>query len=256
VHERGARHLVDPTRPLEDRAAAIRRGHRSPVWRIPAGSRVATSPYAWPRLPSRGLPARWHRIRRRRRGRADHPRPVGRADDAADPAAGRRRRGRTRVDRAGRGIDARAPADGGRVSHPIQSYGAPWRSAGFHETQQFRTSRHRDDRCATRSDSRRPRAPGRLHVPRLHMHRNVLVSSTPTTEQTRAGLWFRVEGTAGAVCGDSCFAAGPVAIRHGCFDRRPPQSGHDARRPRERRSGHRRPLATDSCFRRTAATSR
>ena len=171
VHERGAGHLVDPTRRLEDRAAeAVRLRHRSPVWRVPAGFRVATSPYAWPRLRSRGLPAHWHRIRRRPGGRADHPPTVERADDAADPAAGRRRRGRTRVDQR---VAAWTPQRlrTGQV-HPVI-----WRAVAqcrISRNQQFRSSRHRDDRYATRSDSRRPRAPGRLHVPHLHMHRNVL----------------------------------------------------------------------------------
>ena len=42
-HERAARHLVDPSRLLEIARLAVRRGHGSPVARVPAGSRVTTA---------------------------------------------------------------------------------------------------------------------------------------------------------------------------------------------------------------------
>lgn len=188
VHERGAGHLVDPTRRLEDRAAeAVRLRHRSPVWRVPAGFRVATSPYAWPRLRSRGLPAHWHRIRRRPGGRADHPPTVERADDAADPAAGRRRRGRTRVDRAGRGMDAPAPADrAGPSSHMARRGAVPdftkLSSFGARVTEMIATPR-----VAIVAAHGLP-AGSMSHI--CICTAMFFVSSTPTTEQTRADLWF------------------------------------------------------------------
>ena len=94
VHERGAPHLIDPSRLTASADAALRRRHGAAVGRGRRGPRgqparaerrrddrpVARRVHPRPRLPSRLLPARAHRhgVRRRRRrrarrGRPDHP---------------------------------------------------------------------------------------------------------------------------------------------------------------------------------------
>ena len=122
VHERGAPHLIDPSKLLasaerlygdqmraplgRDRAGAG--GQREAAQRRRDGPGDAGRLHPRPRLPPRLLPARGqrHRLRRRRRRR---PHPALEPDRAPHPAAGHRRRGLGRLDRHRRGLAARAP---------------------------------------------------------------------------------------------------------------------------------------------------
>ncbi len=124
VHERGAPHLVDPTR-LLDSARRLYGDDMDRLWgefepvpeSQPAGAArrravarrgVRGRLHARPRLAPRLLPARGHRIRRRRRRRSDHALDAG---HPADAAARHRHRGLARVDRAHRRLAAAAARD-------------------------------------------------------------------------------------------------------------------------------------------------
>ena len=128
VHERGAPHLIDPSKLLASaerlygdqmRAALGRdragpRGQREGPGRRRGRARHARRLHARPRLPPRLLPARGerHRLRRRRRRR---PHPGHGPDRAADAAARHRRRALARLDRHRRGLAPRAPR-----AHPLR----------------------------------------------------------------------------------------------------------------------------------------
>ena len=109
VHERGAPHIIDPSRLLASRRAPLRRQTRVPLGEDPAGPggqrddprrrrdrpRHARRLHAGPRLPPRLLPPRGdrHRLRRRRR-RLPHP--------ADRPGRSRRPRPRTSTSSSGK----------------------------------------------------------------------------------------------------------------------------------------------------------
>ena len=124
VHERGAPHLIDPSRLMKSATTAVRRGHGPPVGRDAPGARgqppgavgrragagrgLRGRLHARARLPPRLLPAQGHGVRGRRRRRAD-PAVVDGA--AADAAARHRRRGVAPVDRARVGLAAPPAGD-------------------------------------------------------------------------------------------------------------------------------------------------
>ena len=121
MHERGARHMLDPSRLIASADADLRRRHGPPVGRASCrcprnaarASRrrddraVARGVHARARLAPRRLPPRADRdrLRRRRRRRADRRRP----GPPADAAARHRPRGVARLAGARRGVGARAP---------------------------------------------------------------------------------------------------------------------------------------------------
>ena len=136
VHERGAPHLIDPSKLLASaerlygdqmerlwgEIVPVPEANVKPLGRRRDGARHARRLHPRPRLPPRLLPARGerHRLRRRRRRR---PHPRHRPDRPPDPAARHRHRDLGGLDRDRRGLAPRAPRP-----HPLRRDRGPGRA--------------------------------------------------------------------------------------------------------------------------------